>query len=154
MFPESINGSLKALQTIANSGEQYIDDRQNPSRVHRRHPSREPSAVRLGRYDPESLSMPPPATRRAPSGAPFRDAPRARQRRSQGPQDVPAPIALGPEREKARRGYRPAGPAARHARGPPRSRSPSGSGRRAALHPAGARSRRGRASRPRIGSAP
>ncbi len=43
IFPEPINGSLKALQTIANSGEQYIDDHQNPSRVHRRYPSREPS---------------------------------------------------------------------------------------------------------------
>ena len=52
MFPESINGSLKALQTIANSGEQYIDDRQNPSRVHRRYPSREPSDRAPGPMQP------------------------------------------------------------------------------------------------------
>ena len=102
-----------------------------------------------GRGIPLNAERPAGRTLRGPSSRAMRGHPALR-----APQDAPAKIALGPEREKARKGYRPAGPAARHARGPPRSRSPSGSGRRAALHPAGARGRRGRTSRPRIGSAP
>ena len=75
IFPEPINGSLKALQTIANSGEQYIDDRQNPSRVHRRYPSREPSDRAPGQRRRKKLCD-------AAAGKPSRDA-KGRRRRAQ-----------------------------------------------------------------------
>ena len=76
-----------------------------------------PRTVRLGRCSPASLSMPYPATRRAPSGAPLRDATRAqpraaggrsadrlRSRTREGPQGDDSPC--GPYRRKKKSALR------------------------------------------------
>ena len=113
IFPEPINGSLKALQTIANSGEQYIDDRQNPSRVHRRYPSREPSDRAPGQRRRKKLCD-------AAAGKPSRDAKgrrRRAQRRSWGRN-------LSQTRKRPAGGGPPAGLSRRYRKAPSASATP------------------------------
>ena len=91
----------------------------------------------LGRYDPESLSMPPPATRRAPSGAPLRNATRAQPwaaggrsadrhgpRTREGPQGDDPPAGLHGARGAFRASPR-ARDRAQKEKHPPRARRPA-----------------------------
>ena len=76
----------------------------------------------LGRCSPASLSMPYPATRRAPSGAPLRDATRAQPRAARRPRaDRHGPRT----REGPQRGFPLRALSAQKEKRPPRARRPA-----------------------------